>query len=773
MSCKPTYKGKRYNSLEELYKANGVSEQQKQQAQQLYSSYLQTTNNPTIKGFKQWNNRQQQVNELFDSNETLANEVYEALGFETNNSLENKLKAFFNQFGFQYKEGESSTDLLNKIIYTSKKDNSVFIDNSVKALSQLLLANTNIDFHKLESLIEDTPEFKKLLSNSSDYLKTTHKFLKDGNRIPMEEWISYIKDYNKIKNEVLEKYLKESLLDNKNSTELHKLINDFLKWFKDLFANAKNLKDVTDSLIQQVLMNQKEVIINSKDLQNKERVTLAKALEETTHGKDIIKTFGDFGLILTGSVSAAEQGSVFRKTGKLLHDIDWVVPKGFTKDFNKTLKDAFLESTLVREFDSSTYYTQTYIVPPKGYTISNLTFFKPEVYGERKYIASYDVLDKNGNIVSNYRRYYDIKESGKVVENREVYNEGLKNVDKNLEAISVDFFQNKEDLKYEPYTVNIEGVNLQLSNWLSSFTEKLKYGRAKDLLDYANFIPNDVIPSITTITVEQKQQALEVYSQYLDTIFPDSKMKDIVYRGVPYKNANFDKKHLKPALNAFYFTDSVNEAKYYGSTKRDEDNNVLEYGTLFPAVLNIKNPYNNQLGLIKNLEDIKEYEIYYPDLRISAKTVKLLQDNNYDGYVTQVEFGEQHNFGQTQDYKYKVVFEPEQIHILSSKKDIEGFKEFVNNKSSQVENIEAQAVNWNYKKAGKNLAIGDVVEVVYSESTKPEYPYFLNFMVDGVPNINNEEKSLKLALKGLTPEEKISFCNHFGITMTEENGKKC
>ena len=40
-------------------------------------------------------------------------------------------------------------------------------------------------------------------------------------------------------------------------------------------------------------------------------------------------------------------------------------------------------------------------------------------------------------------------------------------------------------------------------------------------------------------------------------------------------------------------------------------------------------------------------------------------------------------------------------------------------------------------------------------------------------NINHEEKSLKLALKGLTPEEKISFCNHFGITMTEENGTKC
>ena len=82
MSCKPTYKGVRYNSLEELYKANGVNTQQ---AQQLYSSYLQTTNNPTIEGFKQWNNRQQEINELFESNPELANEVYEALGFKIKN----------------------------------------------------------------------------------------------------------------------------------------------------------------------------------------------------------------------------------------------------------------------------------------------------------------------------------------------------------------------------------------------------------------------------------------------------------------------------------------------------------------------------------------------------------------------------------------------------------------------------------------------------------------------------------------------------------------
>ena len=58
MSCLPTYKGKRYNSLEELYRANGVNPQQQQQAQQLYSKYLDTTTNPTIEGFKEFVSKQ-------------------------------------------------------------------------------------------------------------------------------------------------------------------------------------------------------------------------------------------------------------------------------------------------------------------------------------------------------------------------------------------------------------------------------------------------------------------------------------------------------------------------------------------------------------------------------------------------------------------------------------------------------------------------------------------------------------------------------------------
>jgi hypothetical protein len=63
MSCKPTYKGVRYNSLEELYNANGVNEQQKQQAQQWYSQYLDSLNKPNTNPVLQDNQQEQNKNE--------------------------------------------------------------------------------------------------------------------------------------------------------------------------------------------------------------------------------------------------------------------------------------------------------------------------------------------------------------------------------------------------------------------------------------------------------------------------------------------------------------------------------------------------------------------------------------------------------------------------------------------------------------------------------------------------------------------------------------
>ena len=212
--------------------------------------------------------------------------------------------------------------------------------------------------------------------------------------------------------------------------------------------------------------------------------------------------------------------------------------------------------------------------------------------------------------------------------------------------------------------------------------------------DLLELYDKDVQPQITESVAELFESNPELanigtqqlYSQYLEQIFPNSKVKDIVYHGSDTKFEGF----LEDNLN-YFGTQAI--AKGYGKN-------------LYPVVIEINKPYYEDGGNLSN----QSYEDLY----------NKLDESGSDGFIS----------------NGKNLFIPkteEQIHMLGGKQDIEGFKEFVSNKSNQVENIEAQAVKWNYKKAGKNLAIGDVVEVVYSESTKPQYPYFLNFVVDGVP----------------------------------------
>ena len=91
MSCKPTYKGIRYNSLKELYEANQITPQQKQQAQIKFQEYINTTGRQDIEGFKEFvqgkpnsakpNSVKPGVEELFSENPELANDIYSTLGF--------------------------------------------------------------------------------------------------------------------------------------------------------------------------------------------------------------------------------------------------------------------------------------------------------------------------------------------------------------------------------------------------------------------------------------------------------------------------------------------------------------------------------------------------------------------------------------------------------------------------------------------------------------------------------------------------------------------
>ena len=157
---------------------------------------------------------------------------------------------------------------------------------------------------------------------------------------------------------------------------------------------------------------------------------------------------------------------------------------------------------------------------------------------------------------------------------------------------------------------------------------------------------------------EQKQQALQQYSQYLDSIFPNSQVKDIVYHASPSKIDNF-----RNSMFGTYFSYSPIKGVYGDIINR--------------ALLDVKNV------LVKPEADdsVEIKEIYNKEIR---------RYNDNDKYDSSIE-----SSTVTKEGIQIKVKNPEQIHILGNKQDIEGFKKFTRGQKNDK-------VAFNRKVAPKN-----------------------------------------------------------------------
>ena len=174
--------------------------------------------------------------------------------------------------------------------------------------------------------------------------------------------------------------------------------------------------------------------------------------------------------------------------------------------------------------------------------------------------------------------------------------------------------------------------------------------------------------SISFATHEQKQQVKYLYSRYLDTIFPDSKVKDIVYHGT-----DFD--FLKSGEATW---DSIG-GFHFGTLKAAQDriNDRLE-----------QTRADEELGFAPK-EGVSLYgngHIYAAILNATALdgTVDQGHAQNWAKYINEIKEGNWDSIEYINNQEDKgsnsyVVFEPEQIHILGSKQDMQMFKDFINN----------------------------------------------------------------------------------------------
>ncbi len=178
------------------------------------------------------------------------------------------------------------------------------------------------------------------------------------------------------------------------------------------------------------------------------------------------------------------------------------------------------------------------------------------------------------------------------------------------------------------------------------------------------------------ITPEQEQQVQQLYSKYLDTIFPDSKIKDIVYHGAnePIISDKFIVTEDATG-GGIWFTGSKKYAQIQMDRAQPSESLIGRplrgKPTMYRVLLNIKNPKNfyNSSGAMLVQTPSKFEEQYNRKVNDAA----LFHHPNskkppYKDSADQV-----------------VIFNPEQVHILGSKEDIEGFKEFINKEEQPQE----------------------------------------------------------------------------------------
>lgn len=241
-------------------------------------------------------------------------------------------------------------------------------------------------------------------------------------------------------------------------------------------------------------------------------------------------------------------------------------------------------------------------------------------------------------------------EKGVAIDEKASFKEKLNNINENLEKLNknskyiigiLDSGSKVTDIVNNIYTSIGSKYGLQGSFDYKDNRERfIKLDQTKELPNSYDSRENTPIKEGVSNIFDENPELAKIgtqqqYSQYLDTIFPDSKVKDIVYHGSDTKFEGF----LEDNLN-YFGTKEI--AKGYGKN-------------LYPVLIDINKPYYEDGGNLSN----QSYEDLFDKL----------DESNSDGFVS----------------NNKKLFVPkteEQIHILGSKQDLEGFKGYIKEKNS-------------------------------------------------------------------------------------------
>jgi hypothetical protein len=377
---------------------------------------------------------------------------------ETENELNKLLVNYLSSFGikFEYTDMKEKlgldslgvADILNKIAYV-QKDNTEDLPNVAGKFIAYMLQHNPIVTETYGSL----RKFGKYKNASKDELL-----------------------------DIIGELISEQL-HKKTNTEMPKSLIDKIKMIIDYFLsfiNGVRLKRINRNIgiiADGVIARNKALITASYYKPGAEgkpitSVTLQPALDSDKFASDVVDRMSEY-FILTGSTTAAEQGTVYRPSENQVHDLDWV--SSLTRDKGKAVfEKMYPNNVYVREIINAEqdFATDTWLIAPDGYTIENIV-----IQGDNRKVMAYDIVDADGKVVSKYIPESDSHTGDIEAKAIDIFSYGVVTPERTAHKTM--------DLK--------SGVSLRIADWQNTFAAKLLFGRLKDIWDYNRFIPDEYI----------------------------------------------------------------------------------------------------------------------------------------------------------------------------------------------------------------------------------------------------------------------------------------
>lgn len=182
--------------------------------------------------------------------------------------------------------------------------------------------------------------------------------------------------------------------------------------------------------------------------------------------------------------------------------------------------------------------------------------------------------------------------------------------------------------------------------------------------------------NISKLKIDIEIMAKQLYTEYLTTIFPESKIRNIAYHGTSsiFEGEDFDKSKLWSSTDNitnklwFYFVPDKKVADIFIKWRKYKRENgkikviLPENAKTLYVLLNIKNPEYIEWDVFQEHAETNKMpplELNGDSIIITPQTKNILPEFSCENYV---------------------VFSPKQIHILWSENDIKQLKEWINKK---------------------------------------------------------------------------------------------